>query len=790
MIMFFLFVLIVCSFLFYGVVGADKIGLEGPGFLFNFLLVTAWMLKKAWGVGRRAVGSLQTINLQLPTAGALFLLFLIWGIAMLQYATVPFESKRSLLMIGGVVGAYFVWGGELRAFKKSRTVLGGLIFVVMLTALYGLVVHFKCPDQVLWTERYAVYEGRLMSTYICPNHFAHLMQMLLPFCLVLLFIPQSGLYLKILSAYSFLVFLPPMFLTESRAGWLGSIAAVGVTLCLMALRRSKKLFAFLVVLIPLCSILLLVGAWHSSETFQRRMQPVVTFIEGQAEEGVGSESRDFRPQTWMDTIDMIKEAPLFGHGPGNYRYTFPEYRKRFKGHRIVTGHPHNEYLELIADYGLIGFGLFALAWLYGCIWVLIKSLKAKETRHAYLGFAFLGVAAGTMVHSFFDFQMHIYPNALVFALLAATAIGPLAAKRAKGVGRRALGNRGEGKKGGGEKGGGEKGVGRWALGVGEDEKKGVGRLALGVGGDEKRGVGGRKAEDGRDKGKEDIGLQAVGRRGAGERAEVRNQKPNAKSQMPMPLLYFVLAIAYLVASAFCVQTMSSAYIRALGDKAVKEKAGIRHQVVGVGEKTGSRQSAVGFYQLAIKIDPQNWRAYKGLAQLFQEERYYTIDLVEKCEFAEIEREWWEKAYLYNPKDPEILSGLGKSLIFQGTRQQALGIRASVGGEGKKGVGRLALGVGEQKSHALSPAPSAKHLTPSALLIERGLDLLRDACRYRKFNDTYWWTLGMELRKAGQYEEALETFKYARKLKNTPSIRKNIAWLEAKLKAMGKVGVGR
>ena len=118
------------------------------------------------------------------------------------------------------------------------------------------------------------------------------------------------------------------------------------------------------ILVPLCSTLLLLGGWRFSETFQRRMAPVVEFLQGQADEGIGSESKDFRPQTWMDTIDMIKEAPLIGFGPGNYRYTFPEYRNRFKGRRIVTGHPHNEYLELMADYGLLGFGLFSVAWIY------------------------------------------------------------------------------------------------------------------------------------------------------------------------------------------------------------------------------------------------------------------------------------------------------------------------------------------------------------------------------------------------------------------------------------------
>ena len=162
-----------------------------------------------------------------------------------------------------------------------------------------------------------------------------------------------------------------------------------------------------------------------SETFQRRMEPVVKFIAGQAEGGIGSESRDFRPQTWADTLVMIDEEPLWGHGPGAYRYTYPEFRERFKGERIVTGHPHNEYLELVADYGWIGFVLFALGWMSSLGRCLIFSFRSKETCHTFVGFAAVAMGVGTMIHSFFDFQMHVYPNAMIFAGLLAFALAPM-----------------------------------------------------------------------------------------------------------------------------------------------------------------------------------------------------------------------------------------------------------------------------------------------------------------------------------------------------------------------------
>jgi tetratricopeptide (TPR) repeat protein len=66
-------------------------------------------------------------------------------------------------------------------------------------------------------------------------------------------------------------------------------------------------------------------------------------------------------------------------------------------------------------------------------------------------------------------------------------------------------------------------------------------------------------------------------------------------------------------------------------------------------------------------------------------------------------------------------------------------------------------------------------------------LLREACAYRPFNDVYWWNLGVELRKLGRYEEALEVFKYAQSVKRTPSTAANIKWIEKQMSEVGGPG---
>ncbi len=606
--------------LFYGVVGADKFLLLSPLVILGYVCLAGWILAATFS--NRSV-------FVAPPSFFLFLLFMAYGATMGVVSAIPYEAKLRMLLIGLFLGAYYVWGNSFALFRRSRTVLGWVILFALLSSLYGLVNFFKQPEMVLWVERYAPYVGRLASTYICPNHFAHLLQMLLPFCLVLILIPKAGLFLRILSGYSFLMFLPALFLTESRAGWLGSITAVGVTICLLALRKSKKLFLLLILLVPLCSTLLLAGAWRYSETFQRRMQPVVTFLEGQAEGGVGSESRDFRPQTWMDTIDMIKERPITGFGPASYRYAFPEHRTRFKGHRIVTGHPHNEYLEVASEYGLIGFGLFALAWCYGLIRLLVFSLKTPNQHHAFMAMAFLGTAAGTMLHSFFDFQMHIFQNALVFALLAAIATGPMCGHRQE--------------------------------------------IVL------KRGTAGLRG-------------------------------------LWMRLLRIALVILAIGGLLLAIPSFSSTFIRAAADRFAE---------------AGNSEMAKRYYRQALQIDSSNWRAYKGIGAVIFEERYYSLDRAEKHELAQIEKNFLAEGYLHNSKDAVLVFDYGMVTVFLGGTDE-------------------------------------------------GIALLKKVAALRPFNEIYWWRLGIAQRKAGRYEEALESFRYAQFLKNSPVTRKNIQWLEKQL----------
>lgn len=580
----------------------------------------------------------------IPPGGILLLLFWLYSAIMIPFSVIPYEAKISTLRFGCYVGTYWATANILSRFPQRKAVWSVLFLALLAVASYSLVQHQTAPEWVLWAKRYITPDsGRLGGTYICPNHIAHLFQMWIPLCVVFLFIPQFGWFWRICFGYALPVFGLLIYRTQSRAGMLGTVASVIMLFLLVMLRKSRKAFVIALIAAPLLAAVGVGALWAGAPAFRERMQPVAKvisqFFAGNIEEAI---SIDFRPKTWMDSLVMIKDRPLLGVGPGNYGQTFPEYRQRVFSNRMETVHPHNEPIELLTEYGLIGAGLFLGVLIAFCV-PLVRMIKTSpRPYHVLPAAAFLAALAGTFVHGLFDFELRIFPNALMLSVLAGCAAAPL--------------------------------------------------------------------------------LRS-------QRSETRDQKTDSELATPDPrpptslddprtsVLRYLLSITLLLAALWSLQVMSSEGLRVCGDHL---------------RLSGERSRAEKLYDVALAIDPKNWRAYLGLGQVYSYYRYQELNPVEKRKLAVQERDIFAQAYRCNTKKEEVVYGLGRAELAAGK-------------------------------------------------CEAGLDRLRQAAHYKRFNDFYWRKLGIELRKAGHYEEALKTFLYAQKLnRGNATVNYNIKWLKDKM----------
>jgi O-antigen ligase len=127
-----------------------------------------------------------------------------------------------------------------------------------------------------------------------------------------------------------------------------------------------------------------------------------------------------RPRLWGNVLAIVRDFPLFGSGLGTFASVYPVYETiNFEGLALV--HAHNDYLEYLSEWGLIGFLLLAGAVLF----IALDSFRtwSKRRNPEIKGLALGGVIAIfiMLIHSLTDFNLHIPANRLLFcAVLALT----------------------------------------------------------------------------------------------------------------------------------------------------------------------------------------------------------------------------------------------------------------------------------------------------------------------------------------------------------------------------------
>jgi len=163
------------------------------------------------------------------------------------------------------------------------------------------------------------------------------------------------------------------------------------------LSLKKQILAFFLI------FSLFTGAFFISNNFSTRLDEawheIVTYHHGTSRTSLGQ-----RLDWWNDSLELIKKRPLFGYGTGGFTVA---HNQLIKGTDIEpTDNPHNEYLFITVQLGLIGLLLFLT--LFITQWMCSNKLPDKD-KFLVQGIV-LAMAAGCLMNSFlFDsHQGHFY----------------------------------------------------------------------------------------------------------------------------------------------------------------------------------------------------------------------------------------------------------------------------------------------------------------------------------------------------------------------------------------------
>lgn len=196
-----------------------------------------------------------------------------------------------------------------------------------------------------------------------------------------------------------------LVLTHSRGGNIGffsSLTIAGVIFMLFARKKPRATVIFLSSVILLD--ILLIGSWVG-------VSKVMTRLENTS---IQTEQRD---DVYAATLPMIQDYWLTGTGAGTYFETFPAYKTpQLSGY---WNHTHNDYLEILAEQGVIGFGLLASVVLFA-LFVTIQTLRRRRSPLILaMSFSSLMGILALLIHSAVDFNLQILTNSTLFMLLLA-----------------------------------------------------------------------------------------------------------------------------------------------------------------------------------------------------------------------------------------------------------------------------------------------------------------------------------------------------------------------------------
>ena len=331
----------------------------------------------------------------------------------------PYETKRAFLKLACYVLVFLLafrtagrrHGGELLV----RTLLG----IGLFEAAYGLV-QYLADWQYIFTYKKIYYTSEATGTYINRNHYAGLLEIVLPFVVAQILFrtsrPGHNLRSLIVSPRaSRLLFKLVILVTvgtalvfsRSRMGLLAGTVGVLVVVAISFLQIHWR--SLLPALLLIFSIPIVYSVWVGLDPVLERFE-ILERPEALEASRLG---------VWRDTVTLIRDYPVLGTGLGTYGWASQHYQTT--GFPLVRGHAHNDYLEFAAEIGIPGALL-----LFGSLWVLQirvaqRALASKRVQEKIVAAGCAGAMAAILIHGITDFNLQIPANAFFFSWIAGTA---------------------------------------------------------------------------------------------------------------------------------------------------------------------------------------------------------------------------------------------------------------------------------------------------------------------------------------------------------------------------------
>lgn len=368
---------------------------------------------------------------------------------------------------GGETKSLFLQGEGVRE-RVIEKVLNVLIIVSTISALLGILQfvgldYEHCPHTAPWPPRVdfilQIFDLRydcirfsipqklpdktaIYSTYGNPNFMSSFLSAVLPVAMMNMWYyfsiqnfkgkDSTGRLPVRKKAYGYAIasaiILLCILISRTKGVWLGVIISIVLLLSFIVYIHKKGkaasankallkkyLFAFGIILAAL-----IIAAAGITFMLPVESNPIIAELSPITRSHLTIKGRELM---WGTTLNMIKDHPLIGLGVNTFRLNYQHYQGAFLKENPEyipylgsAESPHNQYLEIASEQGIIGLLLF--------LWInmvffkaginIIRSESVLKEKAVTIGML-AGIAA-TLVHALVEFPLNLVPNAMLYWL--------------------------------------------------------------------------------------------------------------------------------------------------------------------------------------------------------------------------------------------------------------------------------------------------------------------------------------------------------------------------------------
>jgi O-antigen ligase len=321
---------------------------------------------------------------------------------------------------------FFVFFAAALAFvpQGSRTKRIAVLIVVFGAAIafFGILQRLTTPESIYGLR--PTPQAIPFGSYVNQHHFAGLMEMTSGIALGLLFGRGVTRERKLFVAIAAGIMGIAIVFTGSRGGLISYLAVIAFAAAASFARQNARKMThdessnrgrnLSVMIAGIGLVILVVGS--------------VLFLggEGSLLRGIGlqpdaGDITSGRSHFWNVAWQIFLANPILGAGFEAFGAAFTRYDTWSGMYRIE--HAHNDYLQMLADGGILAFACVA-AFVYFFFRKGVAALGGQnDGLHRSIVTGAMAGCFGILIHSFFDFPLRTPANAFVFLLLVVLAVG-------------------------------------------------------------------------------------------------------------------------------------------------------------------------------------------------------------------------------------------------------------------------------------------------------------------------------------------------------------------------------